>query len=497
MEFVEAFEKYLHENQNHTIDDEFERIVITIREANNDIDFNMNILNEIMAVQAEYEQLNESIGIPTVPPTEGGKSGEEESRKQGNNNRAQENNYQRNADRKIEDDIQKKIDEIMKKIASRAVPSLNSTYNDDRPGINYTPEAGLVVTKTLSDMKFPENIKFFIETIIKWLVNLVKFVLKAIKNLIKIITGESGDKDEMRKAAEALRLNFKKSRVYQTVGTPIVGKVKGNVDVRMMDPSEVVKVGIFSESCILHEDKAIAISLDVSKDVLSLKEFANHFFKLYDNAFGSNEEYLFGTEDVELLLKAFNTVRQNLESGRLTHYSINGRLAELDMIDADRIRDAVYKTKVNTDALTSAYSQTFAKIQDIIKVIQSKSLMQSVDSVVSFKILSHATSGAALDLLEAVSPRIKEAVVLEKRLAKVQNMYEKLIKELQKNVGIIGAFGKVTYVSEYQNQISNLFNSARYTSQMISMRISALALYLKYLKDMKEMLKLLSKFNDK
>jgi hypothetical protein len=76
-------------------------------------------------------------------------------------------------------------------------------------------------------------------------------------------------------------------------------------------------------------------------------------------------------------------------------------------------------------------------------------------------------------------------------------MYEKLIKELQKNVGIIGAFGKVTYVSEYQNQISNLFNSARYTSQMISMRISALALYLKYLKDMKEILKLLSKFNDK
>ena len=78
MEFVEAFEKYLHESQKHTIDDEFERIMITIREANNDIDFNMNILNEIMAVQAEYEQLNESIGVPTVPPTDGKRSSGEE-----------------------------------------------------------------------------------------------------------------------------------------------------------------------------------------------------------------------------------------------------------------------------------------------------------------------------------------------------------------------------------------------------------------------------------
>ncbi len=493
MEFVEAFEKYLHESQNHTIDDDFERIMITIREANNDIDFNMNILNEIMAIQAEYEQLNESAG-PTVPPTDEKKSKEGDDEKPKDR---EKDNRDREKDRKVDDEIQRKIKEVMEKLASRAVPSLNSTYsNDDKAGINYTPEAGLVITKTISDMKFPENIKFFIETIIKWLVNLVKFVLKAIKNLIKIITGENGDKDEMRKAADALRLNFKKSKVYQTVGTPVVGKVKGNLDVRMIDQSDIAKVGIFSESCVLHEDKALAISLDISKDVLALKEFTNHFFKLYDNAFGSNEEYLFGTEDVELLLRAFNTVRQNLETGKLTHYSINGRLAEIDMIDADRIRDAAYKTKVNIDALTKAYSQTFAKIQDIIKVIQSKSLMQSVDSVISFKILSHATSGAALDLLEAVNPRIQEAAILEKRLTKVQGMYEKLIKELQKNVGIIGAFGKVTYVSEYQNQISNLFNSARYTSQMISMRISALALYLKYLKDMKEMLKLLSKFND-
>jgi hypothetical protein len=287
----------------------------------------------------------------------------------------------------------------MEKLASRAVPALNSTYSDDKSGINYTPEAGIVVTKTLSDMKFPENIKFFIETIIKWLVNLVKFVLKAIKNLIKIITGTDGDKDEMQKAAEALRLNFKKSKVYQTVGTPVVGRVKGNLDVRMINQADINRVGIFSESAMLHEDKALAISLDISKDVLALKEFTNHFFKLYDNAFGSNEEYLFGTEDVELLLRAFNTVRKNLETGKLTHYSINGRLAEIDMIDSNRIRDAVNKTKINTDALTTAYSQTFAKIQDIVKVLRIKSEMQSVDSVVSFKILSHATSGAALDLL--------------------------------------------------------------------------------------------------
>jgi hypothetical protein len=390
----------------------------------------------------------------------------------------------------------------MKKVAARGVGyGDRSTYTD--ASINYTPTGGITTIKTMSDMKFPENIKFFIETIIKWLKNLIAFALKAIKNLIKIICGAEVDKDELKEAKEKLHVEFKKTKTYHAVGTPIISSKPGQVEMRVLNQNELQRIGI-TESALLEDDKKdnalsgpVVISIDMSKDVLALKEFMNHFFKLYDNAFGSNEEFLFGTEDVELLLKAFNTVRENLESGNTTFYSIAGRAMEVDMIDADRMRDAAYKTKVNVDALSKAYSDTFARIQDILKVIQSKSLMQSVNSVTSFKILSHATAGVALDLLNALEPRIKEATILEKRLDKVQNMYEKLIKALQKNMGVIGAFGKVTYVSQYQNQVTNLFNSARYTSQIISMRISALALYLKEMKDLKEMLKILTNFSSR
>ena len=70
------------------------------------------------------------------------------------------------------------------------------------------------------------------------------------------------------------------------------------------------------------EPKGVVISLDVTKDVVSLKEYCRHFFDLFDNAFGSNNEFLFGTEDVEMLLRAFETMRKNLESGKMSMFSI-------------------------------------------------------------------------------------------------------------------------------------------------------------------------------
>ena len=109
-----------------------------------------------------------------------------------------------------------------------------------------------------------------------------------------------------------------------------------------------------------------------------------------------------------------------------------------------------------------------------------------------------ATVGATLDLLDVIEPRIKEASKLEKDLEKINSLYSKLITGLQ-NTGsnIMGAYGKVNYMSAYSKQMSNLFNAARYTSQTISMRISALALYIKQLKDIKDVIVLLKKFKKK
>ena len=81
MEFTEAFERSLRNNQNLLVDNEFENIITTIKEANDDINFNMEILDELMSVQAEYEQLTESAGsLPPIEPRS--KSGGENERRQ-------------------------------------------------------------------------------------------------------------------------------------------------------------------------------------------------------------------------------------------------------------------------------------------------------------------------------------------------------------------------------------------------------------------------------
>ena len=149
------------------------------------------------------------------------------------------------------------------------------------------------------------------------------------------------------------------------------------------------------------------------------------------------------------------------------------------LIDADKMRAVAVNTNINTKKLTEAYSQTFNKITEILRTIQAKTFMQTSDYGISAKLLAHNTVGALLDITDAIEPRIKNATKVDKELHNIQNLYENLVQKLQKHTSVLGSYGDITLVSSYQQDMRNLFDSARYTSQVISMRISALGLYLK------------------
>ena len=511
MTFNEAFDLSIKERKGEFIDNGIAVIMENIAHANADLDLSMKILDEVAQLEAMcYESgLLESAGnaAPGPVPTED-KAGSDDNAKPRDDDKR---NIQR---QKFENaEIQDKVQQIMKllssKLASDGDPRSEKQYS-------YQPAPGISIVQTMSDMSFPKNIVFFIETVVTWIKNLIKYALTAIKRFFMMLLGGGGAGDDLKKKMddmkEDLKLEFKKTKVIQSVGLPVNFNNSGKITdpiiaVRTVKDSEIEKVGSLFENTLNEFEfgkdnrvsgQPVVISLDLSKDVFALKEFVQHFFNLYDNAYGSNEEYLFGVDDVEVLLKAFQVMDSNIRSGKQVNYSIGGRIAEADLIDADRMRDVAIKTKINTDALTKAYTETYNKIKDILRVIQAKSMSSVIDNMSSFRLLSNATVGATLDLLDVIKPRISEASRLEKDLEKISKMYDKLIIGLQKTGNnIMGAYGKVTYMSSYQNQMSNLFNAARYTSQTISMRISALALYLKQLKDIADIIELLKRFKKK
>jgi hypothetical protein len=128
-----------------------------------------------------------------------------------------------------------------------------------------------------------------------------------------------------------------------------------------------------------------------------------------------------------MLLRAFETMRKNIESGRVAQFSVgSGRLSN-SLIDADKMRAVAVNTNINTRRLTEVYTKTFDKITNLLKVIQSKTLMQTAEYGVSAKILAHSTVSALLDVMEVIEPRIKNATQIDSDLHKIQKLYESLV----------------------------------------------------------------------
>ena len=228
------------------------------------------------------------------------------------------------------------------------------------------------------------------------------------------------------------------------------------------------------------------VLIDPSKDVFDLKEALNQFFLLFDNSIGSNGEKLFETEDLTLLLKTFESTKSALDKGDVDFMAVGNKVSQFDLISADKLKDNLIRTKVNTDKLIHAYEQVDNMMQRVLQSIAGKDYNLALSAPAAYKVLSAATYKEMIEIVKILNKRIAQAKKLEKKLEKVKTQYEKLANELSKMKAQWLSIGlNVTYSSVTQQRISNLFDAAKYVLQTIMLRYGALGIYTKVLENTK------------
>lgn len=239
-------------------------------------------------------------------------------------------------------------------------------------------------------------------------------------------------------------------------------------------------------------------SIDVSQDLLHLKEALSHFFTLFDNSIGSNDELLFGTGDLELMLKLLQTTAKDITTGNEQLYAINGKLTTSDVVSAERLRDTLIRTKVNTDNLRNAYRETQDIINRTLHIINSKQSLAATAPGVSmnWRLLSSSTYKQLSDILKVIKKREKEAVKLEKGLAKMERNYEALVKNLEKLKGAYLTLpANVTFTSVMQKRVTDLYDAAKYMTQTVTLRFLTLGLYIRQVQEIKTLISNLNSIN--
>jgi hypothetical protein len=389
---------------------------------------------------------------------------------------------------------------------------INIVGSDPKSGLkDYDPVVGQAKVTPISQMKFPENLMFFIDSLIKWIVNLVMKFISFVTNAIRRFFGLTEGRETL--TSDDLRLKLQKIEKIRSVATVLsqkdVEKFKASPRVAtivQLDGRDVELVNSLREGFLFEYDGEVdsrgrygevtprerydskpilGISIDISREMENLDQLLQHFLDLYDNGFGSNQEHLFGVDDLEILLNLFQSALKDMSKGTVSRYAVAGKLVQADYLDAGKLKDNLLRTKVNTDNLKEVFTETQKRIENTLTMITQKQLLASQQMGVSFKYYTAATYEQMIKILSAIEPRIKDASKMENEMEKVKKMFDKIVIELGKQRQALMGYGDVVYTTQAQRQTDELFNGARYLSQTVSLRLATLGLYLKQIKDIR------------
>ena len=403
----------------------------------------------------------------------------------------------------------------------------NISRADEEKGLgSYKPTAQFVQVEKIGDMKFPQNVIFFITQLIKWIKNNILNFIDKFSNIVRSLLGLRAG--ESRFSEKDLKLNLAKTKEIETKyyvdGTEAyetkrsfsdflngtrgqqVSAVKpvSMFDVDYKDVKLFEGINIFTDGGVLNEAGDInydednksrsvkVIRLDTSRDLFALKQSLEHFFELFDNAFGSNDEKLFSVEDLELMLQIFkNTLAAITNSTEATKaIEIRGQLSfSGDAINATKLKDNLLRTKINTDNLKQAYVVTNKQINALAQIIMNKNLIGATQMGVQYAFLSASTYEIMIELIGIIDTRLKEAKAMEGKLQKMKKSYENLVSVLDKRRAQLNAISGMTYTTILQRRVNELYDGARYMTQTIQLRLNTLALYISELNDTRAILK--------
>lgn len=510
-----SYSAYLEEMENSSID-----VLSELIEATNEINKGFEYITEYFQMmpldEAVYSGLSPS--ITSDDPEDRKSGGDNRLERQDSGNKESTNTLSKSSssDTKNSNSTTKKdkyspediTSYLMKSLGDKIVQSTTNTPTDGK-----LPEyevKGVSTVETLSDMKFPKNVVFFIQQVIEWIKRVVVYFIEKIKNIFRALL----NRPTKELNPDALKLKFSKARELETIvgvknvagkETPVrVSAIKASDLDRyyaLKESYEEINEGVLDDVIKPRKEetiktKPVVVSIDISKDMMNLKELIQHFYDLYDGAFGSNNENLFKTDDLELILKLFKDTVASIRTGSATVYQVGSAAVEVDTINSGRIHDNLIRTNTNINALKDAYIQTSKMIQNVTNIITHKELLMLSGYGIDTKWLSSATYAQLIEISKTLKPRIKEAERDEKMLTKMQHEYSAVADKLSKMQRAFMAFSNVSYTTVYQRRIVDLCNSARYMTQLVTLRLTGITLYLKEMKDIKDMIVAISNINN-
>lgn len=429
-------------------------------------------------------------------------------------------------------------DRLSKAIDDRATAKLASTTDAARSKIGIDdyghggmrlaspqPVTGMIEYTTIKDMKFPQNVIFFITQIIKWVKNNILNFIDKFSNIVRSMLGLKASDPKFKESD--LKLQLKKAKEIETkymiTGDEAYTKDRSFADIlngksasTRVDPKKVRAVDVFDidqsdiallegldnilpESERLDEEygdrdpktTTHVLRLDTSKDLLALRQSLDHFFDLFDNAFGSNDEKLFSVDDLEIMLDLFKkTMDAVWNPSHDSAYELGGRVNfGSDAISAAKLKDNLLRTRINTDQLKQAYVVTNKQINTIAQIIMNKNMLGASQMGIQFAYLSASTYEVMIELIKIIDVRLKEASAMDKKLQKMKKSYEKLTDELNKRRMALSSVSGMTYTTVLQKRINELFDGSRYMTETVQLRLNTLALYISELNDTRAILK--------
>lgn len=363
----------------------------------------------------------------------------------------------------------------------------------------YSPEAGMAVAKKVSEMKFPQNIIFFIQQIIQWVGKFLLSIINKITNGIRRLVGLDTKEQKVDVSMQLAKL-----KKLSIVGTPTAGSTPQKyvtlsyVDADKLATLNECKTEEEINSVVLNEAETISLSssevtkripiitMNLADNFEDMNLIIDKFFEVFDNSYGSMGEYLFSTEDLELVLKQFQVILTDLKKGNLPSYALSGKTFEQNQIDRDRLLIIRDKTLINTDKLKDIYTQLKNKCLTIVSMIANKRLMAAVDMAGAYKFYSAATYEAMEKILKVLEVRLSDAEKMEKKLNNMKTAYDKITVELRKQSNMITNLLGSNYQFYHQQLMSNLLESSRIMTQLTTLRMATLSLYIKCLKDIQQ-----------
>ena len=443
-------------------------------------------------------------------------------------NKTQKNNNKHGDDKKSDPfgQIMDSYDKISAQIDKRAQEYIrrNDTSGaSERAEAVYKPQVQFQRVERLSDMKFPQNIIFFIGQILKWIKNNILNFIDKFSNIVRSLLGMEAGRGKFDK--KDLQLRFDRAKQIETkylvTGKDAYDTVSsfedklnsnfGNSDTAYRSTPSTKTITLYdvpvSQIKALTEDvspinifEGLAadtpagntekvICIDTSKDLFALQQSLDHFYGLFDQAYGSNDEKLFSVDDLEIMLQLFKNTYESIFSGKSDVLEVEGELSYSRGIDANRLRENLLRTRINTDNLKKAYIVTNKQINNISQIIMNKNLMGAAEMGVRFAFLSAATYEIMIKIIETIDIRLKEAKEMEKKLQKMKKAYENLVNVLEQRRAKINSVTGLTMTTIIQRKINELYDGARYMTQTVQLRLSTLALYISELNDTRMIMK--------